>query len=100
MTERTREIGVRSALGASPKQILALVLRQGMALAVGGVAIGCAGAVITSRALMTLLFAVSPLDPITYAGVIGMLLAVAAIACLIPARRAAAIDPAITLRAE
>ena len=49
---------------------------------------------------MTLLFAVSPLDPVTYAGVIGLLLAVAAVACLIPARRAAAIDPAITLRAE
>ncbi len=100
VTERTREIGVRSALGASPKQILALVLRQGMALAVVGAAIGFAGAVITSRALTTLLFAVSPLDPVTYAGVIGLLLGVAAIACLIPARRAAAIDPAITLRAE
>ncbi len=100
VTERTREIGVRSALGASPRQILALVLRQGMGLAVAGAAIGYAGAVITSRALTTLLFAVSPLDPVTYAGVIALLLGVAVVACLIPARRAAAIDPAITLRTE
>jgi len=100
VSERTREIGVRSALGASPRNILALVFRQGLTLAAVGVAVGFAGAVAASRALMTLLFAVSPLDPATYAEVIALLLAVAAVACLVPALRAASIDPAITLRAE
>ena len=100
VTERTREIGVRSALGASPTDILALVFRQGMALAAIGIVVGSLGAVLASRALITLLFGVSPLDPMTYAGVIALLLAIAALACIIPARRAASIDPAITLRAE
>ena len=100
VNERTREIGVRAALGASPANILRLILRQGMALAGLGVAIGLLGAVVCSRALMTLLFGVSPLDPLTYAGVIAVLAAVSAIACWIPARRAALVDPAITLRAE
>ena len=100
VTERTREIGVRSALGASRSDILALIFRQGMALAIAGVAIGLLGAIAASRALITLLFGVSPLDPTTYVGVIALLLAIAAFACLIPARRAAQIDPAITLRAE
>jgi len=100
VTERTREIGVRAALGASPAAILALVLRQGMKLAGIGVVIGLAGALASSRALTTLLFRVSERDPVTYAGVTGALLAVAAIACWIPARRAAQVDPAITLRAE
>jgi putative ABC transport system permease protein len=71
-----------------------------MALAIAGVAIGLLGAIAASRALITLLFGVSPLDPITYVGVIALLFAIAAFACLIPARRAAQIDPAITLRAE
>ncbi len=100
VTERTREIGVRAALGASPSNILALVLQQGMVLAGVGVAIGLLGAAGASRALITLLFGVSPLDPVTYAGVIALLLGVAGFACAIPARRAASIDPAITLRAE
>ena len=100
VTERTREIGVRAALGASPAAILALVLRQGMKLAGIGVVIGLAGALASSRALTTLLFGVSERDPVTYAGVTGALLGVAAIACWIPARRAAQVDPAITLRAE
>ena len=100
VTERTREIGLRSALGASRGDILALVFRQGMKLAALGVAIGFLGAVAASRALVSLLFGVSMLDPVTYAGVIAVLLGVAAFACLMPARRAANIDPAITLRAE
>jgi putative ABC transport system permease protein len=100
VTERTREIGVRAALGASPAAILELVLRQGMNLAGIGVVIGLVGALASSRALTTLLFGVSERDPVTYAGVTGTLLAVAAIACWIPARRAAQVDPAITLRAE
>ena len=77
-----------------------MVLRQGMNLAGLGIVIGLLGAIAASRALITLLFGVSPLDPLTYAGVIAVLAAVAAIACWIPARRAAQVDPAITLRAE
>jgi len=100
VTERTREIGVRAALGASPANILHLILLQGMTLAGIGVAIGLLGAIAASRALLTLLFGISPLDPLTYAGVIAVLAAVAAIACWIPARRAAQVNPAITLRAE
>jgi len=100
VAERTREIGVRSALGASRRSILTLVIRQGMALAGIGMAIGLAGAALASQALVTLLFGVSRLDPVTYFGVIALLGAVATFACAIPAWRAARVDPAITLRAE
>jgi putative ABC transport system permease protein len=100
VTERMREIGVRSALGASRGNILALVFRQGMTLTGLGVAIGLTGAAVASKAIVTLLFDVSRLDPITYFGVIALLLGVSAIACLVPARRAARVDPSITLRAE
>ena len=100
VTERTREIGVRAALGASRADILSLVVRQGMALTAVGVAIGLAGAAIASRALVTLLFGVSRLDPITYAGVVGLLAVVSSLACALPAWRASRVDPAITLRSE
>jgi len=100
VTERMREIGVRAALGASRGAILTLIVRQGMTLAVIGVLIGLGGAVLSTRSLATLLFGISRLDPITYLGVIVLLLGVAAVACWIPARRAAAVDPIITLRAE
>lgn len=100
VNERTREIGVRSALGASRGSILALVLRQGVALAGIGVMIGLVGAVVASQALVTLLFGISPLDPITYLGVAGLLMGVSVIACWVPAQRAARVDPSITLRAE
>jgi ABC-type antimicrobial peptide transport system permease subunit len=100
VTERTREIGVRAALGASRADILGLVVRQGMTLTGVGVAIGLGGAVLASRALITLLFRVSRLDLATYAGVVGLLLAVSALACWVPAWRAARVDPATTLRAE
>lgn len=98
--ERTREIGIRSALGASRRAILALVMRQGMQLASLGIMIGLLAAVLSSRALVTLLFGISHVDPLTYFGVVGLLLAIAAIACWLPAFRASRIDPAITLRAE
>jgi len=100
VNERMREIGVRAALGASRSDILALVVRQGMAMTGLGIAIGLAGAVVASGVLITLLFGVSRLDPITYLAVTTMLAAVAVIACLVPAWRAARVDPAITLRAE
>jgi putative ABC transport system permease protein len=100
VTERMREIGVRAALGASRRDILALVVRQGMRLTGLGVAIGLGGAAAASRALITLLFGVSPLDPVTYLGVFALAAGVAAIACWVPAWRAARVDPSITLRAE
>ena len=100
VTERTREIGVRSALGASRGDILALVVRQGMRLTGLGVAIGLIGAAAASRALVTLLFGVSPLDPVTYSGVAVLAAAVSALACWVPAWRAARVEPSVTLRVE
>lgn len=100
VTERMREIGVRSALGATRGNILTLIIRQGMMLTALGVAIGLAGAAAASQALITLLFGISRLDPITYLGVVALLLGVSGIACWVPAWRAAQADPAITLRAE
>ena len=100
VAERTREIGVRSALGASQREILALVLRQGLALTGVGVLIGLSGAIAATRVLATLLFGISRLDPVTYASVVTLLLAVSTLACWFPAWRAAGVDPSITLRAE
>lgn len=100
VTERTREIGVRSALGATRGNILALILRQGVTLTMIGVGIGLLGAAAASRALISLLFGVSRLDPLTYVGVIVLLGVVSIVACSVPAWRAARVDPAITLRAE
>ena len=100
VTERMREIGVRSALGASRTDILALVVRQAMTLTGFGVVIGLAGAMAASRALITLLFGISRLDPITYLGVILLLGGVSAMAAWVPAWRAARVDPTITLRME
>jgi putative ABC transport system permease protein len=100
VTERLREIGVRSVLGASRGDILALIVRQGMALTGLGVAIGLMGAAAASRVLVTLLFGVSRLDPVTYLGVIALAAGVSAIACWVPAWRAARVDPSIALRGE
>jgi predicted permease len=100
VTERTREIGVRLALGASRGNILALVFRQGMMLTGFGVALGLCGALIASQAIITLLYGVSRLDPIAYLGVIALLVGVSVIACWVPAWRAARVDPSITLRSE
>ena len=100
VAERTGEIGVRAALGASRSSIVALVLRQGLRLTGLGVAIGLAGAIAASQAIAAMLFGVSPLDPVTYVGVIALLAGVSVIACAMPAWRAARVDPASTLRAE
>lgn len=100
VTERTREIGVRAALGAQRTGIVALVLRQGMTLTGLGIGIGAVGAIGASQALTSLLFGVSRLDPLTYLAVIALLAAVAIIACGIPAWRAAKIDPMVALRYE
>jgi predicted permease len=100
VAERTREIGVRSALGASRGGILALVLGQGLRLTALGVAIGLAAAAVASRAIAAMLFGVSRLDPVTYLSVVALLAAVSAIACGVPAWRASRLDPAKTLRAD
>ena len=100
VAERTREIGVRSALGASRGGIVALVVRQGMTPAAVGMVLGLAGAVGASQAVAAMLFGVSRLDPMTYIGVIAMLAGVSAIACSVPAWRAARIDPMVALRYE
>jgi len=91
---------VRAALGAAPREIVAFILRDGLLLATTGVVLGVGTAAAASRYLATLLFEVSPLDPLTYAGVAVLLLAASAIACSVPAYRAASIDPSVTLRAE
>jgi putative ABC transport system permease protein len=100
VTERVREIGVRSALGASRGGILALVIREGMTLTGLGAALGLGGTVFATRALVSMLFGVPRLDPITYLGVAVLLGGVSAVACLIPAWRAMRVDPAMALRAE
>jgi len=100
VTERMREIGVRSALGATRGNIAVMVLRQGMALTALALLIGLAGAMAASQALVTLLFGVGPLDLATYVGVVALLVGVSVIACWVPAWRAAQVDPSLTLRAE
>jgi ABC-type antimicrobial peptide transport system permease subunit len=95
---RAREIGVRSALGATPANIARMVAAEGMRMAAIGVALGLAAAFAAVRSLRNLLFQIEPTDPLTFAAIAVLLLAVAAAACYIPARRAAAIDPLIALR--
>ena len=100
VNERMREIGVRAALGASRRDILQLVLREGLYLAGVGISIGLIGAAASTQVMQSLLFGISRLDPYTYVGVILLLGAVASIACAAPAWRASRVDPSITLRAE
>jgi putative ABC transport system permease protein len=100
VTERTREIGVRAALGATRVGIVRLVLRQGMTMTAVGIVIGAVAAGVASRALITLLFGVTPLDPVTYVGVATLLLIVSIIACAMPAWRAARVRPSAALRFE
>jgi putative ABC transport system permease protein len=100
VTQRRREIGVRVALGASPGQVFRIVLGQGLRTAVVGVAAGVLGALGLTRALATLLFGIRPTDPLAFAGVVTLLLLVAALACYLPARRATRADPMDALRQE
>jgi putative ABC transport system permease protein len=98
--EREHELGVRAALGASPRRVAAFVVRQGMALAAIGILLGALGAAGVTRGLSSLLFGVSPLDGLTFGATVIALAGVSLLACGIPAARAARVDPAIALRAE
>ena len=100
VTERFREIGIRSALGASRVSILSLVMRQGMILATLGSAVGLLAAAAVSQAMIALLFGISRLDPVAYGGAIALLAAVSAVACWAPAWRATKVDPMVVLRYE
>jgi len=100
VTERTRELGIRLALGATGGQVLRNVVMPGLALAAVGVTIGSAAALTVVRLMQSFLWGVTPTDPLTFATVIATLLAVALIASLIPAWRVLRLDPALTLRAE
>jgi putative ABC transport system permease protein len=100
VTQRTREIGIRVALGAAPRQVLAPVMREGIVLALGGIGIGLIGAFAATRALSAFLFGIGASDPLTFGGVAVLLLVVALAASYIPSRRALRVDPVVALRAE
>jgi putative ABC transport system permease protein len=100
VTRRTREIGIRIALGARTGDVLRLIVIQGMRLVLAGALIGLAGALVLTRLLRSLLFGVSSADPLTFAIIPVLLAAVALLACWLPARRAAKIDPVEALRFE
>ena len=98
--QRTHEIGIRMSLGAQPGQVLRLVMGQGAKLALAGIAVGIAAALALTRLMRSLLFEVSPADPLTFAAIAALLVAVALAACYIPARRAMRVDPMTALRYE
>jgi predicted permease len=100
VTQRTHEIGIRLALGAQDRNVLKLIVWQGMKLALVGVSVGALGALALTRLMSELLFSVSATDPWTFASIAALLLAVALLACWIPARRATKVDPIIALRFE
>jgi putative ABC transport system permease protein len=100
VTQRIPEFGVRMALGASKGDILGLVLKRGAALAVGGLVIGLGGSLLLTRFIQSLLFEVSAYDPATYGVIAVLVIGVMLIACYVPARRAARVDPMVALRYE
>jgi len=100
VSQQTQEIGIRVALGAQSSDVFKLVIGHGMVLTLIGVGLGLLGALVVTRLMQTLLFTVSATDPLTFAGVAAALVAVALIACYVPARRAAKVDPLVALRTE
>jgi len=100
VSQRTREIGIRAALGAEPRRLKAAFLVYGLVLSAIGIVIGLGVAAAVGRSLSSLLFGVEPLDPTAYVAAVAVVLAAAALATYVPARRAASIDPIETLRAE
>jgi putative ABC transport system permease protein len=100
VVQRTQEIGVRIALGAERRQVLAMILRRGMALAAVGISIGIAGAIAGARYLQSMLFGIEPRDPATFVAVAVAFATVAVIASYLPARRATKVDPMVALRVE
>ena len=98
--QRTREIGVRAALGATDRDVVRLILGQGMFLAAIGIVLGLGASFALTRVVRSYLVGISSTDPITFAGVSAVLLGVAAVACYLPARRASLIDPSRALRDE
>lgn len=100
VNQRTHELGVRLALGATPGKVLGMVMRQGMTFVLAGLSVGVTGALLLGRLMSSLLFAVEPTDPITFLAVALVLIAVAAAACFVPARRVTSIDPMLALRSE
>jgi putative ABC transport system permease protein len=100
VSQRTREIGIRMALGAGHGNVLKLVVRQGMTMVLGGMLAGIAGAALMAKFLVNFLYGIKPTDPATFLGSLVVLSAVALAACSIPAIRAARVDPAVALRCE
>jgi len=100
VAQRTREIGIRLALGAAPRDVLRLMVGHGMKLTLLGVAIGFIGAMAVTRLMVSLLFAVTPTDAVTFIIAAAGLILVALVACYIPARRATKVDPLVALRYE